>query len=135
MGFDPAAAGAHAESEVASRPKQPNTRAGSAPSSAYSSKLAVKGAKVGTLAVATPNIYSYYANLPGGGYAVLLANADPANAYTLSTSSLGVTGSGTEYLYDSAHPTISTSAFSGTSVSVPAQRALRAEFLDSACRK
>ena len=30
------------------------------------SKLAVKGAKVGTLPVATPNIYGYYANLPGG---------------------------------------------------------------------
>ncbi len=85
------------------------------------SKLAVRGARVGTLAVATPNIYGYYADLPGGGYAVLLANADPTNAYTLSASSLGLPGSGTEYLYDAAHPTISTSAFSGTSVSVPAQ--------------
>src|SRR5215472_13063059 len=56
------------------------------------SKLAVKGAKVGTLAVATPDIYGYYANLPGGGYGVMLANANPSTGYTLSTSSLGITG-------------------------------------------
>src|SRR5262249_13582308 len=62
-------------------------------------KLAVRGARVGTLAVATPNIYGYYSNLPGGSYAVLLANADPANSATVSTASLGITSaSQTEYL-------------------------------------
>ena len=71
------------------------------------SKLAVKGAKVGTLAVATPNIYGYYSTVPGGNYAVMLVNADPANAYSVSTSSLGITGSSqTEYVYSNANPTI-----------------------------
>jgi Cellulose binding domain len=86
------------------------------------SKLAVKGAKVGTLAVSAPNIYSYYSDLPGGSYAVMLVNADPANAYTVSTSSLGITGSSeTEYTYDNANPTIVSGSFSGSSVSVPAE--------------
>jgi hypothetical protein len=86
------------------------------------SKLAVKGAKVGILAVSTPNIYSYYSNLPGGGYSVMLVNADPANAYTLSTSSLGITGTAdTQYTYDNADPTIISSSLSGSSVSVPAE--------------
>ncbi len=86
------------------------------------SRLAVKGARVGTLLVSTPNIYSYYSKLPDGSYAVLLANADPTNASTVNTSALGITGSGqTEYLYDKANPTIATSAFSGSSVSVPAE--------------
>jgi hypothetical protein len=86
------------------------------------SKLAVKGAKVGTLSIATPNIYSYYSDLPGGSYAVMLVNADPANSYQVSTSSLGITSpSETEYTYDSASPTIATSTFSGSSVSVPAE--------------
>ena len=30
------------------------------------SKLAAKGARVGTLLVSTPNIYSYYSKLPDG---------------------------------------------------------------------
>jgi Cellulose binding domain len=86
------------------------------------SKLAVKGAKVGTLAVATPNIYGYYSDLPGGSYSVMLVNADPSNAYTVSASSLGITSSsGTEYTYDNANPAIASSSFSGSSVSVPAE--------------
>jgi hypothetical protein len=86
------------------------------------SKLAVKGAKVGTLAVSTPNIYSYYSDLPGGSYAVMLVNADPSNAYTIPTSSLGITSSAeTEYTYDAANPTVVSSSFSGSSVSVPAE--------------
>lgn len=86
------------------------------------SKLAVKGATVGTLAVATPNIYGYQSKLPDGSYAVMLVNADPANGYSISTSSLGLTGGAkTRYLYDKADPTIATSAFSGSSVTVPAE--------------
>ena len=85
-------------------------------------KLAVKGAKVGTLPIATPNIYSYYSDLPGGGYAVMLVNADPASSYQVSTSSLGITStSETQYTYDSASPAIATTTFSGSSVSVPAE--------------
>src|SRR5215469_16992325 len=85
-------------------------------------KLAVAGAKVGTLPIATPNIYSYYSDLPGGSYAVMLVNADPANSYQVSTSSLGITSpSETEYTYDSASPAIATTTFSGSSVSVPAE--------------
>jgi len=60
---------------------------------ALAAKLAIKGAKVGTLAVATPNIYGYYSDLPGGSYAVMLVNAGPANSYQVSTSSLGITSS------------------------------------------
>jgi hypothetical protein len=85
------------------------------------SLLAVKGAKVGTLAVATPNIYGYYSNLPGGGYDVMLVNADPSNAYTISTSSLGITSSSeTQYTYSAANPSVATST-AGGSVSVPAE--------------
>ncbi|MBS2963158.1 cellulose binding domain-containing protein [Actinocrinis puniceicyclus] len=86
------------------------------------SKLAVSGAKVSTLNVATPNIYGYSSSRPGGSYAVLLANADPSNAYTVSTSSLGITSlSETEYAYSAAKPTIATSTFSGTSLTIPAE--------------
>ncbi len=86
------------------------------------SQLAVKGAKVGTLPIAAPNIYSYYSDLPGGKYAVLLANADPASSASVSTASLGITStSETEYTYDSANPTIATSSLSGSSVTVPAE--------------
>ena len=89
---------------------------------ALAAKLAVKGAKVGTLAVATPNIYGYYSDLPGGSYAVMLVNADPANSYTLSTSSLGITSSSeTQYTYDNTDPTVVSSTLSGNSVSVPAE--------------
>jgi hypothetical protein len=56
-------------------------------------KLAVKGAKVGTLAVATPSIYDYYSQLPNGSYAVMLVNADPSSSATVTTSSLGITSS------------------------------------------
>lgn len=86
------------------------------------SKLAVQGAKVGTLAVATPNIYGYYSDLPGGSYSVMLVNADPANSYSVSTASLGISSpSETEYSYDNANPTVVSSSFSGSSVSVPAE--------------
>lgn len=86
------------------------------------SKLAVKGAKVGTLPISTPNVYSYYSDLPDGSYAVMLVNADPANGYQINTGSLGLSGSSaTQYTYDSANPTVATSAFSGSSVSVPAE--------------
>jgi cellulose binding protein with CBM2 domain len=85
-------------------------------------KLAVKGATVGTLPITTPNIYSYYSDLPGGSYAVMLVNADPANSYQVGISSLGITSpSETEYTYDSANPTIASTAFSGSSVTVPAE--------------
>jgi hypothetical protein len=85
------------------------------------SKLAVRGAKVGTLPVSGSTVYGYYSDLPGGSYAVLLANADPANPVTLSTSSLGITGtSGTEYTYDAANPAIASSGFSGGSITLPA---------------
>ena len=86
------------------------------------SKLAVKGAKVGTLAVATPNIYGYYSDLPGGSYAVMLVNADPSNGYSVSPSSLGLSSSSeTEYSYSAANPSVTQSSFSGSSVSVPAE--------------
>lgn len=84
------------------------------------SKLAVKGAKVGTLPVSTPNIYGYYSQT-SGAYSVLLANADPTNAYTISTSSLGLQSpSQTEYSYSAANPTITTSTVTGSSITVPA---------------
>jgi hypothetical protein len=85
-------------------------------------KLAVKGAKVGTLIAATPNIYAYYSQQPGGGYSVMLVNADPSSGYTISTSSLGFTSStATEYTYSAASPAIATNSFSGASVNVPAE--------------
>ena len=85
-------------------------------------KLAVKGAKVGTLLLATPNIYAYYAQQPGGGYSVMLVNADPSNGYTIPTSSLGLTSTAeTEYSYSAASPSVTSASFSGASVSVPAQ--------------
>ncbi len=85
-------------------------------------KLAVKGAKVGTMLVSTPNIYAYYSQLPGGSYDVMLVNADPSNSYSISTSSLGFTSSTeTEYTYDSANPAIASGNASGSSVSVPAE--------------
>jgi hypothetical protein len=86
------------------------------------SKLAVKGAKVGTLAVATPNIYGYYSDLPGGSYAVMLVNGDPSSGYSVSTSSLGLSSSAeTEYSYSAASPSVTQSSFSGSSVPVPAE--------------
>jgi Cellulose binding domain len=85
-------------------------------------KLAVKNAKVGTLLVPTPNIYAYDSELPGGSYDVMLVNADPSNAYPISTSSLGFTSSSeTEYTYDNADPAIVTGSLSGSTVSVPAE--------------
>ena len=85
-------------------------------------KLAVKGATVGTLAVATPNIYGYYARQPGGSYAVLLVNADPASGYSIPAASLGLTSTAeTEYSYSAASPTVTSASFSGSSVSVPAE--------------
>ncbi|MGE5293122.1 MAG: hypothetical protein ACM3ML_39245 [Micromonosporaceae bacterium] len=88
----------------------------------YGYELAVKGAKVGALTVSTPNIYSYYSELPDGSYAVMLVDADPSSSSTVSTSSLGITSSpATQYTYDSAHPAISSSSFPGSSVAVPAE--------------
>jgi len=85
------------------------------------SKLAVKGAKVGTLLVSTPDIYAYYSQQASGGYSVMLVNANPSNGYTISTSSLGITSSSeTEYTYSAANPAIASASFSGGSVSVPA---------------
>src|SRR5215469_16247809 len=86
------------------------------------SKLAVKGATVGTLLVSTPNIYAYYSKQSGGGYSVMLINADPSNAYSISTSSLGITSSTeTEYTYSAANPSIVSGSLSGSSVCVPAE--------------
>jgi len=86
------------------------------------SLLAVKGAKVSTLIVPTPNIYGYSSVLPGGGYNVMLVNADPSNAYTVSAASLGLTSaSETEYTYDAANPTVVKGTASGSSISVPAE--------------
>jgi hypothetical protein len=85
-------------------------------------KLAVKGAKVGTLLVPTPNIYAYYSQEPGGSYDVMLVNADPSNSYTVSTSSVGLTSSSeTEYTYDNADQAIVSGSASGSSISVPAE--------------
>ncbi|MFC1418030.1 cellulose binding domain-containing protein [Streptacidiphilus cavernicola] len=89
---------------------------------ALAAKLAVKGAKVGTLAVSTPNIYSYYSDLPDGSYAVMLVNADPGSGYTVNTAALGITGSAeTEYTYDKADPSIVTGSLTGASVTLPAE--------------
>ena len=89
---------------------------------ALAAKLAVKGATVGTLLVSTPNIYAYYSEQPGGGYSVMLVNADPSNGYSIATSSLGLTSSAeTEYTYSAANPAIATGSLSSGSVSVPAQ--------------
>jgi hypothetical protein len=89
---------------------------------ALAAKLAVKGATVGTLPVATPNVYGYYAQQPGGSYAVMLVNADPSNSYQLSASSLGITGSSeTEYTYSAADPAIVSGTLAGSSVTVPAE--------------
>jgi cellulose binding protein with CBM2 domain len=86
------------------------------------SKLAATGATVGTLTLSTPNIYAYDSKLPGGSYAVMLVNADPSNAYTVNTSSLGITStSETEYTYDAANPTIASGTLSGGTVSIPAE--------------
>ena len=86
------------------------------------SKLAVTGARVGTLLVSTPNIYGYYSQLPGGSYDVMLVNADPSNSYTIAASSLGLTSSAeTEYTYDNADPTIVSGSVSGSSIPVPAE--------------
>jgi len=85
-------------------------------------KLSVKGAKVGTLLVSTPNIYAYYSQQPGGGYSVMLVNADPSNGYAIPTSSLGITSTTeTEYSYSAASPSLTSTSFSGASVSVPAE--------------
>ncbi|NUS13431.1 MAG: hypothetical protein HOY69_18855, partial [Streptomyces sp.] len=86
------------------------------------SQLAVPGATVGTLPIPTPNIYSYYSQLPDGSYAVMLVNADPSNSATVSTAGLGITStSETSSTYNSANPTITSGTASGTSVTVPAE--------------
>ncbi|HEU5331905.1 MAG TPA: cellulose binding domain-containing protein [Actinocrinis sp.] len=89
---------------------------------ALASKLAAPGAKVSTLLLSTPDIYAYDSKLANGSYAVMLVNANPSTAYTVSTSSLGITStSETEYTYDAANPTVATSTQSGASVAVPAE--------------
>ena len=85
------------------------------------SLLAVKGATVGTLLLPTPDVYAYYST-SGGKYNVMLVNANPSTAYTIPTAQTGLTGgSATQYVYDAADPTITSSAFSGSSISVPAE--------------
>ena len=85
------------------------------------SLLAVKGATVGTLLLPTPDVYAYYST-SGGKYNVMLVNANPSTAYTIPTAQTGLTGgSTTQYVYDAADPTITSSAFSGSSISVPAE--------------
>src|SRR5215469_5645726 len=86
------------------------------------SKLAVKGAKVGTLVVSNPNVYAYYSQLPSGSYDVMLINADPSNGSSISTSSLGFTSSSeTSSTYSAANPSVVSGTVSGSSVSMPAQ--------------
>jgi hypothetical protein len=54
--------------------------------------------------------------------AVMVVNADPANSYQVSTSSLGITSpSETMYTYDAASPSIVSSGFSGGTVPVSAE--------------
>ncbi|WP_225850811.1 cellulose binding domain-containing protein [Streptomyces sp. HPF1205] len=85
-------------------------------------QLAVPGATVGTLPQATPNLYTYYSQLPDGSYAVMLVNADPSASATVSTAGLGITSSSeTSSTYDSANPAIATGTASGSSVTVPAE--------------
>jgi hypothetical protein len=86
------------------------------------SLLAVHGARVGTLTIPTPNVYAYYSSQPNGTYDVMLVNADPSNGYTVPVSSLGLTSSSeTSYTYSAASPSVATSSFSGSSVSLPAE--------------
>jgi hypothetical protein len=85
------------------------------------SLLATKGATVGTLLLPTPDIYAYDSK-SGSAYSVMMINANPSAAYTISTSSLGLTSTAeTESVYDAANPTVVSSAFSGSTVSVPAE--------------
>ena len=85
------------------------------------SLLATKGATVGTLLLPTPDIYAYDSK-SSSGYSVMLVNANPSVAYSINTASLGLTSSSeTEYVYDAANPTVVSSAFSGSTVSVPAE--------------
>jgi len=86
------------------------------------SKLAVHGAKVSTLDLGIPNVFTYTSQLPGGSYAVLLANADPVNTVSIGAGSLGLTSaSATQFTYDAANPTVVQSAFSGGQVTLPAE--------------
>jgi hypothetical protein len=86
------------------------------------SKLAVKGAKIGTLGVPTPNVYSFYSKQASGAYSVMLVNADPTAATTVNMASLGITGtSATQYTYDNANPAIVQGTATGTSVTLPAE--------------
>jgi hypothetical protein len=83
--------------------------------------LAVKGATVGTLPLSQSNAFGYYSDLPNGSHAIMLVNADPSSSFSVSTASVGMGSSGTEYTYDNANPSISTASFSGDSISVPAE--------------
>jgi hypothetical protein len=86
------------------------------------SHLAFEGATVGTLLLPTPDIYSFYSQLPDGSYAVVLVNASPSEAASLKVSDLGFSGTPkTRHVYDEAHPTITSAAFSGSRVQVPAE--------------
>ncbi len=86
------------------------------------SKLAVRGAKLSTLDLGIPNVFTYTSQLPNGSYAVLLANADPTTAVGVSTASLGITGTtATQSTYDAANPTVVQTAFAGSQVTLPAE--------------
>jgi Cellulose binding domain len=83
--------------------------------------LATKGATVGTLLLPTPDIYAYDSK-SGSAYRVMMVNANPNAAYSISTASLGLTSaSETEYVYDAANPIVVSSSFSGSTVSIPAE--------------
>ena len=85
------------------------------------SLLAVKGATVGTMQLPTPDIYAYYST-SGSTYNVMLVNANPSTAYTVPAAETGLSGgSATQYVYDAANPTVASSAFTGSSISVPAE--------------
>jgi hypothetical protein len=86
------------------------------------SLLATKGATVSTLLLPAPDVYAYASTSASGGYSVMLVNANPSAASSIPIAETGLTGgSETEYVYDAANPTVASSAFSGSSVTVPAE--------------
>jgi hypothetical protein len=86
------------------------------------SLLATKGSTVSTLLLPTPDVYAYAAKSGSGGYSVMMVNANPSTSYSVPISETGLTSSSeTEYVYDAANPTVTSGAFSGSSVSVPAE--------------
>lgn len=86
------------------------------------SLLATKGATISTLLLPTPDVYAYSSKSASGAYSVMLVNANPSASYSIPVSETGLTGGGEkQYVYDAADPTVATSTFSGTSVTVPAE--------------